>query len=215
MKEFIKPIHNPPALELLEELIRDPSLKYKIGITGHRKLLQSPKIISSRIRDYFLSVLSIPFNSKDPAIITSEVSNIMDPQDPISPHSIQLNPPETLLVFSGMALGFDQLVCQVCLSLNIPYIACIPCLDQNKFWTDEQNSLYKELLNKAKLSIVVSPGNYVPWKMFARNRFIVDHADKMLIHWDGLYEGGTGGCMKLVKSKKIDFFNTTSESSSL
>lgn len=114
----------------------------------------------------------------------------------------------SLVVNSGMALGFDQLVCDVCLALDIPYIAVVPCDNQDAMWNDIQKKRYQALLLKAKEVVVVNPGPYEAWKMHARNKWIVDHSDLMLIHWDGYYQGGTGSCMKLVRAKKMAVTNT-------
>lgn len=111
-------------------------------------------------------------------------------------------------VNTGMALGFDQLVCEACLSLGIPYVAVVPCDEQDALWTPSQRERYKDLLAGAARVVEVNPGPYEAWKMHARNKWLVDHADVMMVHWDGLFQGGTGACMKLVVAKKLQWHNT-------
>jgi uncharacterized phage-like protein YoqJ len=107
-----------------------------------------------------------------------------------------------------MALGFDQLVCDVCLGLNIPYVAIVPCDGQDSVWSSPQRKRYEVLLTKASRIVQVNSGPYEAWKMHARNGWIVNNSDEMVVHWDGLYKGGTGNCMKLVKSKRLPWTNT-------
>jgi uncharacterized phage-like protein YoqJ len=111
-------------------------------------------------------------------------------------------------VNTGMALGFDQLVCEVCLDLEIPYVAVVPCDGQDVLWPEAQRQRYAYLLSKASRVVQVSPGPYEAWKMHARNGWIVNNSDEMVVHWDGFYQGGTGGCMKIVKSKNLPWKNT-------
>jgi len=111
-------------------------------------------------------------------------------------------------VNTGMAIGFDQLVCEVCLELNIPYVAAVPCERQEALWPEAQKKRYAELLLLADRVVLVNPGPYEAWKMHARNGWIVQNSDEMVVHWDGFYQGGTGNCMKLVRSKKLTFKNT-------
>jgi uncharacterized phage-like protein YoqJ len=119
-------------------------------------------------------------------------------------------PGEEIRVISGMAIGFDQLVCLVCAEMNIPYVAAVPCENQDALWKPLQKEIYKMLIEGAVEVVQVSPGPYEPWKMHARNAWIVNNSSEMIVHWDGLYTGGTGQCMKLVKNKRLPFRNTIS-----
>jgi uncharacterized phage-like protein YoqJ len=114
---------------------------------------------------------------------------------------------QDFIVNTGMALGFDQVVAEVCLSLGVPYRAVVPCDGQDALWKPEQQAIYRELLAGAKEVINVNPGPYEAWKMHARNGWIVNNSDEMIVHWDGFYQGGTGNCMKLVRSKKLPYRN--------
>jgi uncharacterized phage-like protein YoqJ len=152
---------------------------YRVGVTGHRKLLR---------------------NQSDVIKTTKEVFRLICQKYRAIDVGMEVN--------TGMALGFDQLVCDVCLELDIPYVAVVPCDGQDSVWSRPQRQRYEVLLTKASRIVQVTPGPYEPWKMHARNGWIVNNSDEMVVHWDGFYEGGTGGCMKLVRSKKLPWTNT-------
>lgn len=152
---------------------------HRVGVTGHRKLLGKQPEVYSRT----LGALKA---------IKENFQTIGYP--------VEVN--------TGMALGFDQLVCDVCLELEIPYVAAVPCDNQDALWPVSQKERYAQLLEKAARVVQVNPGPYEAWKMHARNGWIVNNSDQMVVHWDGFYQGGTGSCMKLVKSKKLFFQNT-------
>lgn len=159
--------------------MEEDSKFYQIGVTGHRQLLKKEALVFECTKNVFLKLLD------HRKLSTKEVR-----------------------VLTGMALGFDQLVCDVCLELGIPYVACVPCDEQDALWKPQQRERYSILIGKAQEVINVSPGPYAPWKMHARNGHIVNNVREMVSHWDGLFAGGTGGCMKLVKAKKLPWSNT-------
>lgn len=106
-------------------------------------------------------------------------------------------------VITGMALGFDQLICDVCIELGIPFIAAIPCKDQEKLWTIPQQERYHALLSKSAAIIMVDDGEYAPWKMMKRNQYIVDHSGLILSYWTGTKQGGTAQCLRYAKNRKV------------
>lgn len=155
------------------------SMIHRVGVTGHRKLLGKQPEVFSR---------------------TQKILRTIQEQYQALGVQVELN--------TGMALGFDQLVCDVCLELEIPYVAVVPCDGQDALWPVAQKDRYARLLSQATRTVQVTPGPYEAWKMHARNGWIVNNSDQMVVHWDGFYQGGTGNCMKLVKSKKLFFQNT-------
>lgn len=42
---------------------------------------------------------------------------------------------------SGMALGFDQWFAKICIELNIPFIAAVPFLSQEKIWPKKSRKI--------------------------------------------------------------------------
>jgi len=149
---------------------------YKVGVTGHRKLLNKEAQVLEVTKEKLRKILE--------------------------------SHPEGVEVNTGMALGFDQLVCDACLALGVPYVAAVPCDAQDGLWSPLQRQHYEALIGKAARVVLVSPGPYEAWKMHARNGWIVNNSQEMVVHWDGFFPGGTGACMKLVKSKKLPWTNT-------
>jgi uncharacterized phage-like protein YoqJ len=98
-------------------------------------------------------------------------------------------------VISGVALGIDQLFALICLEMNIPVIAAIPCDNQDKIWPQQSKELYHSILNNPLVeSHVICPGPYAPWKMQKRNEWTSDNTDKAIGVWDGT-KGGTSSCI--------------------
>lgn len=152
-------------------------MKYRVGVTGPRKLLEKEE----KVREIFKEKLQ-----------------------PI----LEAHKEEGVEVNTGMALGFDQLVCRACAELGVPYVAVVPCDAQDALWTPLQREIYAMLLEGADRVVQVSPGPYEAWKMRARNGWIVNNSEEMIVHWDGQYTGGTGQCMRLVNAKRKPYQNT-------
>lgn len=93
-------------------------------------------------------------------------------------------------VISGLALGFDQDLADVCVEMGIPFIAAIPCEGQDSQWPSEARAHYQKLLKLAYEIVLVTDGPYERWKMQARNEWMVDHCSDLIACFDGL-EGGT------------------------
>src|SRR5690242_2888513 len=100
---------------------------------------------------------------------------------------------------SGMALGFDQWAAEVCLDLNIPFIAAVPHIGQEKMWPQESKDNYEYLISKASEVVIVSEGCYAPYKMQIRNQWMADRCDKLIACFDGS-AGGTYNCIQYAKS---------------
>lgn len=109
-------------------------------------------------------------------------------------------------VISGMALGFDIELAEAAISLNIPLLAAIPFINQDKIWPEKSKIIYQELLNKASEKVIVCEGEYVPWKMQKRNIFMVDSCNLLLALYNGT-KGGTQNCVKYAESKNKPILN--------
>ena len=105
-----------------------------------------------------------------------------------------------LEVVSGMAAGFDQLGARVALELGIPVTPAIPFVGQEKKWPAWAQTEYKKLLKRCLPPKVVCDPGYAPWKMDARNRWMVDVGDKGVACWDGSL-GGTNNCIQYALSQ--------------
>lgn len=112
-------------------------------------------------------------------------------------------------VITGMAVGYDQLVAEVCLEFNIPFIAAVPFAGQEKRWPKHVQERYSELLAKAHIVQIVSEGAYAGWKMHVRNEWIVNNSTAILAYFDGRYvEGsGTAACCKYTIKKQKPLIN--------
>lgn len=116
---------------------------------------------------------------------------------------LQLKPDKCI---SGMALGVDQIACEICINLNIPFIAAIPCDGQDSVWKIQATKdHYYYLLSKAEEKIVVSPGPYEINKMQLRNEYMVDRCDILVAVFDGS-SGGTSKCVKYAESKNKQIY---------
>lgn len=102
-------------------------------------------------------------------------------------------------VVTGMALGFDMLVAEVCVEEGIPFVAAVPCQGQTKTWPIDQKNRYVDLMEKSWKHKVVCPGPFQVWKLFERNRWIVQRSTIMLSYWNGEDKGGTAATVKEAK----------------
>lgn len=110
---------------------------------------------------------------------------------------------DDLSIVTGMALGWDQAVANACDCLKIPFIAAIPCPDQDKLWDLEDKIRYKFLLLSTWCirKIIVSP-EYTKTCMQIRNIWMVDNSEEGISLWDGIKKGGTYNCLKYANKKK-------------
>jgi uncharacterized phage-like protein YoqJ len=117
---------------------------------------------------------------------------------------------QTVELYTGMALGFDQLAALTALSLGIPYVACVPCDGQDATWSEPARERYSLLLRKAKAVVSVPGGPYEPWKMHARNRFMIsqveDKGGLVLAYFTGR-PGGTQQCVREALARGVTVEN--------
>jgi len=101
--------------------------------------------------------------------------------------------------YCGMVQGYDLYAANVCTKLNIPFIAAIPFLGQEKMWPEKSQKTYHSFLLKAESVVIVSEGSYSSYKMQLRNQYMVDNCDLLLACHDGS-TGGTANCINYAKS---------------
>jgi uncharacterized phage-like protein YoqJ len=104
-------------------------------------------------------------------------------------------------IISGMALGVDTIFAITAIEQNIPLLAAIPFLGQEKIWPKKSQIVYNNLLSKAKEKIIVSDGAYSAQKMQIRNEWMVDNSDILVAVFNGS-KGGTANCYSYAFSKK-------------
>lgn len=98
---------------------------------------------------------------------------------------------EPLRVLTGMALGVDQWVAWICLEMNIPFTAVLPCRDFSSRWPERSRAEFRHLMDRARDTILVSNDMYTSGCLMQRNRWLVDNSDALYAVWNGIPEGGT------------------------
>lgn len=108
-------------------------------------------------------------------------------------------------VISGMAQGWDTAWAIAALGLKIPLVCALPFEEQFCKWPIEPQLLWAEIIGKASEVVFVNRGDFATWKMHARNKWMVDHCDKVCALWNGS-AGGTMNCVMYAqkKNKPID-----------
>lgn len=102
-----------------------------------------------------------------------------------------------LVVVTGGATGFDQLMAQACVRRRIPYELILPCTPDlfTAYWRLEQRMMLAELCHRAVdvqvLHEHLTPADITPGIYHARNAVIVRQTDQLVAFWDGRRTGGT------------------------
>jgi uncharacterized phage-like protein YoqJ len=106
----------------------------------------------------------------------------------------------------GMAQGVDQWAASACIELNIPYIAAIPFIGQERVWPDEAKRIYRYYLGNSKKVEIISSGGYAAWKLQKRNEWMVDNCDLLIAVYKTGSTGGTKNCIDYAKSINKEIF---------
>ncbi len=105
----------------------------------------------------------------------------------------------------GMALGFDTICFHVLEELRekeqIKIIACIPCPEQDKFFSECQKKEYGRMIDVADEKIVLSE-KYTSYCMIKRNKFIVDNSCAVVAYLTE-DKGGTYSTVKYAQEKNL------------
>ena len=101
---------------------------------------------------------------------------------------------------SGMALGTDTIAAEVCIELEIPFIAAVPFRGQELYWTKESQIKYCDLLMQAERIEYVNQGGYAAWKMQVRNEWMVNNCNVLIAVFDGS-NGGTRNAFDYATTK--------------
>jgi uncharacterized phage-like protein YoqJ len=113
-------------------------------------------------------------------------------------------------MLSGMALGFDQIACEVALNKHVLITGCIPCFNQDRKWIDESKKYYRELIKRISEAggdfVIVTEEDYTPYCMIVRDHYMVDNCDLLIALWNGT-EGGTEKTVKYAKKKGVTVKN--------
>ncbi len=120
-------------------------------------------------------------------------------------HILHLVLSGTTHFYTGMALGVDQWAASIVLDLKrtfpgIRLTAVLPCATQAAKWTRQQRERYFAILSGCDEVITLSP-QHTPACMVERNRYLVDHADRLLAVYGGNEKGGTAYTVRYAQMK--------------
>ena len=106
------------------------------------------------------------------------------------------------IFYCGMAMGFDLLAAQTVLEYkkefpNIKLIACVPCYNQEKKFSEEDKQRYCAYLKQANEVIILSD-KYYRGCMQVRNKYMAERADMLIAYC----KKNTGGAAYTVKCFK-------------
>ena len=108
--------------------------------------------------------------------------------------------------YCGMACGFDMLAAECVLACKeiypqIKLVACIPCANQDLYYSQTDKKRYAELCKKSD-EVMTLNERYTRGCMYKRNRYLADCAD-IMIAFCIKEKGGTAYTVKYFqKSKK-------------
>lgn len=109
-----------------------------------------------------------------------------------------------------MACGFDLLAAQACVELGIPFIAAVPFVNQEAFFSPQDVILYNKLLKKAAAVEIVSQGTFAVYKYQKRNEWICDNSDQLLCYLIDI-KSGTANCVEFMKKLNKPIHNLASQ----
>ncbi len=108
--------------------------------------------------------------------------------------------------FCGMATGFDLAAAESVLQYKKDYkvnlIPCIPCLAQEKGYSQKNKERYSRILKNCNQSFIISE-EYYDGCMFERDRFMVDNCD-VVVSYLRRNSGGTYYTVSYAKSKGVN-----------
>lgn len=161
-------------------------MTYRLAVTGHRP---------DKLGGY-----------NTPNLVYNEVCDLIRGY-------LKSNPPS--YVITGMALGVDQWTAQICIELGIPFLAAIPHEGHGANWPESSRNTYEQLLSKAKWKYLISKGPFTGRKMYLRNLWMVQNADKLLAMWDGS-SGGTKNCIEAAVqvNTKVEYLKLSQKTAS-
>jgi uncharacterized phage-like protein YoqJ len=106
-------------------------------------------------------------------------------------------------IISGMALASDTLAVEVAIELKIPFIAALPFIGQEQYYSFYDKEKYHNLLTEAESVEIISKNGFANWKYQIRNQWIVDHCDVLIaIFQPTTTSGGTKNCIDYANKVK-------------
>ena len=101
---------------------------------------------------------------------------------------------DSLVLYSSLAIGADQLFVQTALEFGIPVEAVIPCSGyEGIFHTETDYNTYMRLLQECQQTHHLPPTHCSEEAFLAAGQWIVDQSDLMILAWNGYPPQGRGG----------------------
>lgn len=117
-----------------------------------------------------------------------------------------------LVIISGMAEGFDELLARRAIALGVPFIAAVPNRGYGAYYWSAAHSRdgkdrldeFNELLAAAAEVCYVCRGVYEGrlHSNFVRNQWMVDHSDELVVRRESGKGGGTADCFRRATEAK-------------
>ncbi len=111
---------------------------------------------------------------------------------------------------AGGALGFDTLAARAVLRLReespqVRLILVLPCPEQEKYWTAQDQKTYHDIMNRADKVVFLSP-SYTRGCMHRRNRHLVEESG-VCVAYCTRSSGGTAYTVAYAKKKGLPVVN--------
>lgn len=110
---------------------------------------------------------------------------------------------------TGMARGIDLLCAQLVLRLQeeddrVVLIPVLPYPNQAVGWPGADRRLHREILQACSGQIIIVSPRYTRACFYLRNRYLVDHSDKIIGVYDGTPSGGTHQTLEYARQKGLE-----------
>lgn len=102
-------------------------------------------------------------------------------------------------VITGMAMGVDQWMAELCVWNGVPFVAAIPFEGFESRWYESTKNKYYQLLTKAAEVVQVCQGEFAAWKMQRRNEWVINNCTRLGAVFDGT-DGGTANTVGYARS---------------
>ena len=113
--------------------------------------------------------------------------------------------------YSGGAIGFDTVAAREVIRFRMTHpdvrlVILVPCLDQDRSWSDRQRDAYSFILSSADEVVFVSSEPYSDGCMRERNKRLVELSD-MLICYAARRDSGAGQTIAMAKKLGRETYN--------
>ena len=108
---------------------------------------------------------------------------------------------------AGMARGVDMWAAEIVLELGMPLVAAVPCVEfplhRDASFDEAWRKRYDDILAQAKEVVYVAEGKEVVAAAYERDRWMVDHSERLIAVFDGT-PGGTAHTIEYAKQKQVE-----------